>query len=230
MQITSACNAIGGDAIGEAAPGRAKVWASSLGGKLLRVRELTGQRRRRGEDEFVKAAAPWLRKLLGSALAGRVLAENKGDELDRDEAWAAAWRGLGEAMASWDPERCPSFVHYARWRVLGELAKTSRAALVVAGVRPRCLDEVGESEDGGGVDVVDEAATPEQAVFVREEAAEEAARLSALRQALAALSPEQRAALEGRATRAKAAALAALRAELRRLGVEGVGGVGEVAS
>lgn len=225
MRVEISCeHAIAGEAIGASQSGRSKVWATSLGGQLLRLRELSGPPRRRAETDFVRAAAPWLRKLLGSALAGRVLAENRGEELERDEAWAAAWRGLGEAMAEWDPERCPSFVHFARWKVLGELAKTCRSALVVAGVRPRCLDEVG---DAGGVDVVDEAASPEQALIEGEEAAEEAERLSAMRRALTALSPRQREVLEGaKATRReREAALVALRAELRRLGVEGVGEV-----
>lgn len=230
MNTTSACQheigteAIGGEAIGSegaAATGRSKVWASSLGGQLLRVRELSGPARRRAESDFVRAAAPWLRKLLKGALAGRVLAENKGEELERDEVSAAAWRGLGEAMAEWDPEKCPSFTYFARWRVLREVAKTSRSALVVAGARPRCFDEIGEL-DGGGVDVVDGAQTPEEALIEREDAAEEAGRTKALRRALAALPERVREVLLGgkASRRERESATGALRAELRRLGVE----------
>lgn len=221
MQSQIACSQAigGGEAIG--ASGQSKVYTGSLGGKLLRVRELSGRARRRGEDAFVRSARPWLRKLLASALVGRSVAENKGEELDRDELTAAGLRGLADAMASWDPEKCPSFTYWAKWRVVFAVAQACRGSLVVAGARPRLFDGLGEDGDEGGFDAADEAATPEQALIDAEEAAEEKRQAGALRLALSSLPERWRSVLLGaRASkREREAATAALRAELVRLGV-----------
>lgn len=193
--------------------GTSRVFAGSLGGMLLRVRAMTGRAQRRGEDNFVRAARPWLRKLLASPFLPRLLAEHRGEHLEADELMAAALVGLGDAMNDWDPEKCPSFAYFGRWRVYSAIAEASRRSLVVPGVRPSRLDEFGSVELGAD-------GNPETAAIEAEDEEETSRREAAVREALAALSETERTALYGRSSPAKTRAVAMLKRGLLRHGLD----------
>jgi hypothetical protein len=109
-----------------------------MGDRVLAIRQLTGEPRRRAEAAFLKKSEGFI---------ARAASWYIGDDLSREEVMAAAHLGLAEALVDWDPAR-GMFHVLVKWRMRGAMAKLLRSSRLIRGCDRHAVQHLDDADIG----------------------------------------------------------------------------------
>lgn len=110
----------------------------TMGDRVLVIRQLTGEARRRAEAAFLKKS---------EGFVARAASWYIGDDLSREDVMASAHLGFAEALADWDPARGLFHVH-VKWRMRGAMAKLLRSSRLIRGCDRHAVQQLDDADIG----------------------------------------------------------------------------------